>query len=203
MSDILSQLWTPELQMAVTVCIIMLVAVYVLSIIWVVRDAYQRGTVWYIWAIVALVPILGVIAYCLLRPPLLQIDRDEQELEVALKQRQLMAVWRMRQLRLPGRGRLCAVPELPPAFEEPMPEVRSCARSFVDRLSVLRNAASRHRRSSQRSNYRRAEAGCAPGECRGSWPGTAPVSADLVCNPALRKAACARLFLLSRPKSRR
>lgn len=90
MSDILSQLCTPELQMAVTVCIVMLVAVYVLSIIWVVRDAYQRGTVWYIWAIVALVPILGVIAYCLLRPPLLQIDRDEQELEVALKQRQLM-----------------------------------------------------------------------------------------------------------------
>ena len=90
MSDILSQLWTPELQMAVTVCIVMLVAVYVLSIIWVVRDAYQRGTVWYIWAIVALIPILGIIAYCLLRPPLLQIDRDEQELEVALKQRQLM-----------------------------------------------------------------------------------------------------------------
>jgi hypothetical protein len=90
MSDILSQLWTPELQMAFTVCIVMLVAVYVLSIIWVVRDAYQRGTVWYVWAIVALVPILGVIAYCLLRPPLLQIDRDEQELEVALKQRQLM-----------------------------------------------------------------------------------------------------------------
>lgn len=154
-------------------------------------------------AIVALVPILGVIAYCLLRPPLLQIDRDEQELEVALKQRQLMAVWRMRQLRLPGRGRLCAVPELPPAFEEPMSEVRPCARSFVDRLPVLRNATSRHWRSSQRSNYRRAEAGCAPGECRGPWPGAAPVSADLVCNPALRKAACARLFLLSRPKSRR
>ena len=44
----------------------------------------------YLWAIVALVPLLGVIAYCLLRPPLLQIDRDEQELEVALKQRELM-----------------------------------------------------------------------------------------------------------------
>ena len=38
----------------------------------------------------ALVPLVGVIAYCLLRPPLLLIDRDEQELEVALKQRQLM-----------------------------------------------------------------------------------------------------------------
>ena len=35
-------------------------------------------------------PLLGIIAYCLLRPPLLQIDRDEQELEIALKQRELM-----------------------------------------------------------------------------------------------------------------
>ena len=42
------------------------------------------------WAVVALIPLLGVIAYCLLRPPLLQIDRDEQELEIALKQRELM-----------------------------------------------------------------------------------------------------------------
>ena len=38
----------------------------------------------------ALIPLLGIIAYCLLRPPLLQIDRDEQELEIALKQRELM-----------------------------------------------------------------------------------------------------------------
>ncbi|MFR1166978.1 MAG: hypothetical protein ACLSDQ_04815 [Adlercreutzia equolifaciens] len=59
------------------------------SIVWVVRDAYLRGIAWYIWAVVALVPVLG-LAYCLLRPPLLQLDRDEQELEIALKQRQLM-----------------------------------------------------------------------------------------------------------------
>ena len=90
MSEILSQLWTPELQMAVTAIIVLLVALYVLSVVWVVRDAYQRGTLWYAWALVALIPVFGVIAYCLLRPPLLQIDRDEQELEIALKQRQLM-----------------------------------------------------------------------------------------------------------------
>lgn len=90
MSEILSQLWTPEMQMALTAVIVMLVVVYVLSIVWVVRDAYLRGTLWYVWAIVALIPVLGVIAYTLLRPPLLRIDRDEQELEVALKQRQLM-----------------------------------------------------------------------------------------------------------------
>lgn len=90
MSELLSQLWTPELQTAFTVIIVMLVILYVLSIVWVARDAYMRGTYWYVWGIVALVPLLGVVAYCLLRPPLMQIDRDEQELEVALKQRQLL-----------------------------------------------------------------------------------------------------------------
>lgn len=90
MSELLSQLWTPELQAALTVLVVLLVVLYILSIVWVVRDAYLRGSYWYVWAIVALVPFVGVIAYCLLRPPLLQIDRDEQELEIALKQRQLM-----------------------------------------------------------------------------------------------------------------
>ena len=90
MSELLSQLWTPELQAAFTVVVVLLVILYVLSIVWVVRDAYLRGSYWYVWAIVALVPLLGIIAYCLLRPPLLQIDRDEQELEIALKQRELM-----------------------------------------------------------------------------------------------------------------
>ena len=90
MSELLSQLWTPELQAAFTVVVILLVILYVLSIVWVVRDAYLRGSYWYVWAIVALIPLLGIIAYCLLRPPLLQIDRDEQELEIALKQRELM-----------------------------------------------------------------------------------------------------------------
>lgn len=90
MSELMSQLITPELMTAFTVFIVLLVVLYVLSIVWVIRDAYMRGTHWYVWGIVALVPLVGVIAYCLLRPPLLQIDRDEQELEVALKQRELM-----------------------------------------------------------------------------------------------------------------
>ncbi len=90
MSDLISQLLTPQMQAAFMVVIVVIIILYVLSIVWVVRDAYMRGITWYIWAIIALVPFLGVVAYCLLRPPMLQIDRDEQELEVALKQRQLM-----------------------------------------------------------------------------------------------------------------
>ena len=76
--------------MAFTIIVVLLAILYVLSIIWVIRDAYLRGTTWYLWGLVALIPFVGVIAYLLLRPPLLQIDRDEQELEILLKQRQLM-----------------------------------------------------------------------------------------------------------------
>ena len=58
MSELLSQIWTPQMQAAFTVVIVLLVILYVLSIVWVVRDAYLRGAAWYVWAIVALVPIL-------------------------------------------------------------------------------------------------------------------------------------------------
>ena len=86
----LTQLITPEMQIAFIVIIVMIAILYVLSIIWVVRDAYLRGTTWYLWGLLALIPFIGVVAYLLLRPPLLRIDRDEQELEILLKQRQLM-----------------------------------------------------------------------------------------------------------------
>ncbi|MBQ9690551.1 MAG: zinc ribbon domain-containing protein [Eggerthellaceae bacterium] len=90
MGEMVSQLWTPQMQLAVALAVALLVVLYVLSVVWVIRDAYLRGTSWVIWGIVAIIPLFGVIAYTLMRPPLLQIDRDEQELEVALKQRQLM-----------------------------------------------------------------------------------------------------------------
>ena len=90
MAELLNQLWSPEAQLIVTIMAIMLLLLYVLCIVWVARDAYSRGAVWYVWAIIAIVPIVGVVAYLLLRPPMMQIDHDEQELEVALKQRQLM-----------------------------------------------------------------------------------------------------------------
>lgn len=89
MTELIAQLITPELRAAIIAVVVLLVVLYVLSIVWVARDANLRGTYWYIWAIVALVPVAGVIAYCLLRPPLMLIDRDEQELEIAIKQREL------------------------------------------------------------------------------------------------------------------
>ena len=90
MSELLAQFVTPEVQGAFTLFMIFLAAIYVLVVVWVARDAYQRGTLWWAWALVALIPVVGVVAYLLLRPSLLQVDRSEQELEIALKQRELM-----------------------------------------------------------------------------------------------------------------
>ena len=164
MSELMSQLITPELMTAFTIFIVLLVVLYILSIVWVIRDAYMRGTRWYVWGIVALVPLLGVVAYCLLRPPLLQIDRDEQELEVALKQREL---------RLPGRVRLRAVPELPRAPEEPVPELPPRARTRMDGVSVLRHAGGAGSRqrcaasppASAAGDARRAGSACSRAAC--------------------------------------
>ena len=89
MADLFSSLITEEMRMALVVVCVMIAALYVLSIAWVVRDAHLRGTNWIVWGVVSIIPIVGLVAYCLLRPSLLQIDRDEQELEIAYKQRAL------------------------------------------------------------------------------------------------------------------
>ena len=89
MNDLLSSLWTGEVQFVFAMSIVLLLILYVLSIVWVARDAYLRGAPWVAWCIVAIIPIAGVIAYCFMRPHMYRIDQDEQELEIALKQRQL------------------------------------------------------------------------------------------------------------------
>ena len=90
MSEIMRQIWTPQMQMAFTIVILLIVCLYALSIVWISRDARLRGEAPMKWMIIGLIPGAGIIAYLLLRPPMLAMDRDEQELEVALKQRELM-----------------------------------------------------------------------------------------------------------------
>ena len=78
------------MQMVFTIIALLIICLYALSIVWISRDARLRGLAPMKWMIIGLVPGAGVIAYLLLRPPMLAMDRDEQELEVALKQRELM-----------------------------------------------------------------------------------------------------------------
>ena len=44
MTELLNSLITEEMRMAGVVVVAMFALLYVLSIVWVVRDAYQRGT---------------------------------------------------------------------------------------------------------------------------------------------------------------
>jgi uncharacterized Zn finger protein (UPF0148 family) len=91
MSDILSQLMTPELKFAFTLVIIVIALLYILSIIWTVRDSYLRGTNPQIWGLIALIPFLGCMVYAMMRPPLYASDREEQNIGLLLQQRELMA----------------------------------------------------------------------------------------------------------------
>lgn len=90
MGEIMRQIWTPQMQMVFTIVVLLIVCLYALSIVWISRDARLRGETPLKWMVIGLVPGAGIIAYLLLRPPMLAMDRDEQELEVALKQRELM-----------------------------------------------------------------------------------------------------------------
>ena len=89
MSDILSQIFTLPVQIFLALTLIIIILLWLLSILWVNRDARQRDTSPMLWTIVAIIPVAGLVAYCLLRPPLTRTDSEELEMEMSLLQRQL------------------------------------------------------------------------------------------------------------------
>ena len=126
------------MQAAFTVVVVLLAILYVLSIVWVVpATRIMRGTAWYVWGVVALVPVRGrggVLPAA--SAPLLQLDRDEQELEVALKQRQLMQYGECANCGYPVEADFRPVPELPSAQLKNL-----CRRIAATRLSRLGRCA--------------------------------------------------------------
>lgn len=89
MNSLLSQFMTSEVQAVLIGILVLLLILYILSIFWAVRDAQLRGTGWAL-GLLAIIPIVGLVMYCMVRPSLLQADKEEQDLELALKQRELM-----------------------------------------------------------------------------------------------------------------
>ena len=89
LGEVLQSMITPEMRMFAIGIIIVIAVLYLISIIWVIRDAYLRGANPIIWGLIALVPFIGAFAYSMMRPPMLLSDRDEQDLDFTLKQRQL------------------------------------------------------------------------------------------------------------------
>ncbi len=78
------------LQVLGVVMIIVIVALYVVTIIWVIRDAPRRGISPTKWGIVALIPFIGALIYSALRPPMFLADKEEQDLDCLLRERELM-----------------------------------------------------------------------------------------------------------------
>lgn len=66
-----------------------LIFLYVMSILWAKKDAKARGANEKSAMLISLIPFAGVLAYVLMRPPLLKIDEEEQNLDIKLKTRQL------------------------------------------------------------------------------------------------------------------
>lgn len=86
----MGKILSSDLSISFILIVLFFAILYVLSIIWVIRDAYSRGANYKMWGFVALIPFIGVIVYLMLRPQLLLIDKDEQELEIAIKKRELL-----------------------------------------------------------------------------------------------------------------
>ena len=91
MSELIALIFTPQVRMVLMFLAVCLVLLYLLSIVYVIKDARARGSqAWWAWGIVSIVPLVGLVAYLILRPPSYAIDRDEQELEIALREHELL-----------------------------------------------------------------------------------------------------------------
>ena len=90
MSQYISELLSPEIIAVGYAFVAFIVALYLLSVIYVFIDARRRGIgLFWLWGIVAIIPFVGLIAYLVLRPNSYEFDREEQELDMALREHQL------------------------------------------------------------------------------------------------------------------
>lgn len=90
MSQYISELMSPQLMMVIYAFLAFIVMLYLLSVAYVFIDAKRRGIQqFWAWGLLAIIPFVGLIAYLVLRPSSYLSDRREQELDVALRERQL------------------------------------------------------------------------------------------------------------------
>lgn len=89
MSDILASVLVLPVRIILILTAVILVALWVVSVIWVNRDAKMREAPAGLWTAIAVIPIAGLVAYCLLRPPLNTADSAEQNMNLELMSREL------------------------------------------------------------------------------------------------------------------
>ena len=150
LADIISRL-----QIVAIVMIAVIVALYIVTIIWVIKDASQRGVSAAKWGIIALIPFVGAIIYSALRPPMLLSDREEQEMDYLLRQRQLMKYGECGRCSYPVQDDYIMCPNCGSQLKN---VCSSCGKPFNPEWSVCpycctkvrgRNAARRGRRNAE------------------------------------------------------
>ena len=90
MSPIIQELMSPQLMMAIYLIVGFIVLLYILSVVYTFIDAKRRGAnPFWVWGIISLIPFVGLLAYVVLRPNSYASDREEQQLDMALREHQL------------------------------------------------------------------------------------------------------------------
>lgn len=137
MQELLDQLITPEVRMVLYLMVVCVVMLYILSIVYVIRDAQRRGAEpWWMWAIISVIPIVGLLAYVILRPSSYLIDREEQDLDIALREHQL-SLRHLPQVRRADRPGLRGLPDLQHAGPQRLPHLPSPAQRRLEGLPLL------------------------------------------------------------------
>ena len=118
MSKYISELMSPQLMGVVYAFVGFIVALYVLSVVYVFIDARRRGASAYVaWGIIALIPFVDLIAYLVLRPHSYASDREEQELDMACASASLRSTAPARSAARPSRRTSSSVRCVTPRFE--------------------------------------------------------------------------------------
>ncbi len=152
MNAILSQIITPQMRVLGIILLLMLIATYLLSIVWVSRDAKLRDCDSKKWTLIAIIPIIGLVSYLLLRPSMFAMDRDEQELEVALKQRQLMEFGECARCGYPVKSDYIVCPSCQTLLRNVCP---SCAKPLEPTWSICPYCATKLAAQTKESSQKR------------------------------------------------
>ena len=87
MQELLDQLITPEVRMVLYLMVACVVMLYVLSIVYVIRDAQRRGAEpWWMWAVISVIPVIGlVVAFFWFRRRYILTDAKVEEIAAEVK----------------------------------------------------------------------------------------------------------------------
>ena len=141
MMEYIQQLMTPQVMTVIYLFIAFIVALYVLSVVYVFVDARRRGSQYFwAWGLLSLVPLVGLIAYNVLRPSSYLSDREEQELDMALRERQLAQYGTCPRCGRTHREGFRRVPGVQHPGAQRLPQLPQAARRPLEGVPVLPNA---------------------------------------------------------------